>query len=58
MSSITLSPGHSFAGVLIIANGVPVYIQGIATGQWDPDFTSLNNRVLLCEDYAGEHKCR
>jgi len=32
VSSITLSPGSSFAGAPTIANGDPVYIHGIATG--------------------------
>src|SRR5674476_573076 len=31
-SSVTLSPGNSFAGAPTIANGDPVFIQGIATG--------------------------
>ena len=31
-TSITLSPGNSFAGAPTIANGDPVYIHGIATG--------------------------
>ena len=31
-SSITLSPGNSFAGAPTIANGDPVFIHGIATG--------------------------
>ncbi len=32
VSSVTLSPGTSFAGAPTIANGDPVYIHGIATG--------------------------
>jgi len=32
LSAISLSPGSSFAGAPTIANGDPVYIQGIATG--------------------------
>ena len=32
VSSVTLSPGNSFAGAPDIANGDPVYIHGIATG--------------------------
>jgi hypothetical protein len=31
-SSVTLSPGNSFAGAPTIANGDPVFIHGIATG--------------------------
>lgn len=31
-SSVTLSPGNSFAGAPTIANGDPVFIRGIATG--------------------------
>ncbi|HZK31022.1 MAG TPA: hypothetical protein VFC43_07320 [Methanoregula sp.] len=31
-SSVTLSPGNSFAGAPTIANGDPVFIDGIATG--------------------------
>jgi trimeric autotransporter adhesin len=33
ISAISLSPGNSFAGAPTIANGDPVYIHGIATGQ-------------------------
>ena len=33
VSSVTLSPGNSFVGAPTIANGDPVYIHGIATGQ-------------------------
>ena len=33
VSSVTLSPGSSFDGAPAIANGDPVYIHGIATGQ-------------------------
>ena len=33
VSSLTLSPGNSFASAPTIANGDPVYIHGIATGQ-------------------------
>ncbi len=32
VSSVTLSPGTSFAGAPTIANGDPVFIHGIATG--------------------------
>ena len=33
ISAVSLSPGSSFAGAPTIANGDPVYIHGIATGQ-------------------------
>ena len=33
VSALSLSPGNSFAGAPTIANGDPVFIHGIATGQ-------------------------